>query len=163
MLVKDLCPDPSNAQEKLLKGCGVFVPETAFFKEARVDFLTTMDRDGCLAIDTKAKIEDLLALRTKLSDLVRERRKESVGKEQMLKLRREQDLAIDKQTTSAAVGRRFGKEKQKSKSKFVDFCSFDRVVETAQSACRAVEVQASFGPGAGLGHRPAILLEERIR
>lgn len=42
------------------------MPETVFFKEdGKIDFLTTMDRDCCIAYDTKTKSESL-SVRKKL-------------------------------------------------------------------------------------------------
>lgn len=52
------------------------MPETAFFKDdGKLDFVTAMDRDCCLSIDTKVKLENLY-VRTKLSEIVKERKKD---------------------------------------------------------------------------------------
>lgn len=51
-----------------------------------------MDRDCCLAADTKTKLDSYLAVRTKLQEIVRERRKdtERYGKELFLADRQKQ-------------------------------------------------------------------------
>jgi len=51
------------------------MPETLFFKDGRMLFLTTMDKDYCLSIDTKTKFENL-DIRQKLAEVVRERRRD---------------------------------------------------------------------------------------
>jgi len=60
----------------MIKGCQVFMPETVFFKDdGKLDFVTTMDRDCCISVDTKVKMDNL-SVRTKLSDIVKERKKD---------------------------------------------------------------------------------------
>ena len=54
----------------------MFMPETVFFKDdGKLDFVTTMDRDCCISVDTKVKMDNL-SVRTKLSDIVKERKKD---------------------------------------------------------------------------------------
>lgn len=75
--VKKLFADPNEPKEKTLKGCQVSIPETVFFqKDGKIDFLTMLDRDCCLAQDIKTKMEPVM-VRTKISDSVRERKKDS--------------------------------------------------------------------------------------
>jgi len=53
------------------------MPETVFFKDdGKLNFVTTMDREGCLTMDNKVKLE-YLAVRYKLIESVRERRQDS--------------------------------------------------------------------------------------
>lgn len=55
-LVKALIPDPLNPDEKLIRGCQVFLPETVFFaSDGRVDFCTALDKDCCLIFEPKIK------------------------------------------------------------------------------------------------------------
>lgn len=70
--------DPLDPKEKMIKGCQVFIPETVFFneKDGKIDFLTAMDRDCCLCYDTKTKLEHL-QVRTKLTEVVKERKKDT--------------------------------------------------------------------------------------
>lgn len=52
----------------------MFVPETVFFKDdGKIDFMTTVDRDFCIAYDTKTKLENL-PVRKKLVEIGKERR-----------------------------------------------------------------------------------------
>ncbi len=88
-LIWNLIADPQSAKEKMIKGCQVFMPETVFFKDdGKLDFVTTMDRDCCLSIDTKVKLENLY-VRTKLSEIVKERKKdcELYGKQKTISLK----------------------------------------------------------------------------
>ena len=53
-LVKALIPDSSNTDEKLIRGCQIFLPETVFFaNDGRVDFCTSLDKDFCLSFEPK--------------------------------------------------------------------------------------------------------------
>ena len=62
------------------------MPETVFFKDGKVDFITAIDKEGCLVLDTKTKLDSMLAIRKKISEIMRERRKdeELFSKEQAL-------------------------------------------------------------------------------
>lgn len=53
--------------------------------------MTSLDKEFCLQFETKVKMENTLALRTKISDAVKDRRKdqERFGKEQQLQIRRD--------------------------------------------------------------------------
>jgi hypothetical protein len=64
----------------------VFFPETVFFKDGKIDFMTCLDKDFCIQFETKAKLDSNLAIRTKLSEAVKERRKDQdrFGKEYQL-------------------------------------------------------------------------------
>jgi len=55
-MIQDLIPNPSNPKERMIKGCQVFVPETIFFKDGKIDFLTAIDKDFCLSLDIKTKL-----------------------------------------------------------------------------------------------------------
>lgn len=68
------------------------MPETVFFQDGKMEFFTQMDRDCCLAFDLKIKLESSLVIRTKLNDIVKERRKdyEKYGKEAWLDERNKQ-------------------------------------------------------------------------
>lgn len=85
-LIKDLVPDANNAKERLIKGCQVLVPETVFFKDGKIDFFSQVDRDYCLSFDLKTKLDSYLAVRTKLLEIVKDRKKDTDkhGKEQGL-------------------------------------------------------------------------------
>lgn len=76
-------PDISDANERLIKGCQVYLPETVFYNDGRIDFVATIDKDCCLALDTKLKLQNL-EIRKKLEEIVKERLKdcEMHGKEQ---------------------------------------------------------------------------------
>jgi hypothetical protein len=52
----------------MIKGCQIFLPETVFFKEGKVEFITTMDKDCCLSFDLKIQklTKNLTEVRTKL-------------------------------------------------------------------------------------------------
>jgi hypothetical protein len=54
-LIWELIPDPSNPKERLVKGCQVLMPETAFFSEGKVISITTLDKDNCLSFHSKVK------------------------------------------------------------------------------------------------------------
>jgi len=43
--IKDLIPDSNQTKEKMIKGCQIFFPETVFFKDGKVDFITGIDKD----------------------------------------------------------------------------------------------------------------------
>jgi hypothetical protein len=43
-------------KERMIKGCQIFLPETVFFKDGRIDYLTQIDKDLCLAYDIKTKL-----------------------------------------------------------------------------------------------------------
>lgn len=60
----------------------MFLPETVFFSDGRIDFLATMDKDFCLTQDTKLKLQNL-EVRTRLENIVKERFKdtETFGRE----------------------------------------------------------------------------------
>lgn len=76
-LVKKLISDPGDPNQRMIKGCQVFIPETVFFKEdGKIDFITMMDRDCCISYDTKTKLEPL-QVRTKLTEVVKERKKDT--------------------------------------------------------------------------------------
>lgn len=64
----------------------MFLPETVFFKDGKIDFMTSLDKDFCIQFETKVKLENNLAIRTKLSEAVKERRKDQdrYGKEYQL-------------------------------------------------------------------------------
>ena len=50
------------------------MPETVFFKDdGKLNFVTSMDRECCLSVDTKVRME-YLAVRYKLIESVRDRR-----------------------------------------------------------------------------------------
>jgi hypothetical protein len=55
-------------------------------QQGKVEFATTMDRDGCIAVDTKTRVDSMLALRNKLAQIARDRRKDDTmyGKHIML-------------------------------------------------------------------------------
>jgi hypothetical protein len=76
-LVRDLCPDPQNSKEKLIKGCQVMIPETVFFREGKPEFFSITDKDQCMALDTKIKLESILAIRKKLSEITKDRWKDT--------------------------------------------------------------------------------------
>ena len=67
----------------MIKGCQVFIPETVFFKDGKIEFLSSMDREGCVNFDFKTKLDSFLSVRTKLGEIVKDRRKdkEKFGKE----------------------------------------------------------------------------------
>ena len=52
------------------------MPETLFFKEGKISFLSILDWDGCLSIDTKMKLDNTVLIRSKIQDAVRERKKD---------------------------------------------------------------------------------------
>jgi len=76
-MVKDLVPDLSNPRERLIKGCEVFMADTVFFKEGKLDFLVQNDKEFCLSFDTKTKMT-LFEVRKKLNEIVKERRQYTV-------------------------------------------------------------------------------------
>lgn len=75
-LVQELMPDPTNTNERMIKGCQVLVPETVFFNEGRIEFMTASDKENCLAYDVKTKLVNQDVLK-KLKELVYERRKDT--------------------------------------------------------------------------------------
>ena len=52
------------------------MPETVFFKDGKLDFLTTTDWDYCINFDPKTKIE-YIAVREKLALCAKERRNDT--------------------------------------------------------------------------------------
>lgn len=88
-MIKDLIADQGKEKDRFIRGCQIFFPETIFLKDGKIDFMTSLDKEFCIQYETKIKLENTLALRTKLSEAVRERRKdqERCGKEQQLQLR----------------------------------------------------------------------------
>ena len=70
------------------------MPETVFFKEGKIDFLTSTDKDLCLSLDVKTKLQNL-EVRKKLQEIVKERLKDSenMGKELALQARLNQQRA----------------------------------------------------------------------
>ena len=75
-MIKDLIADQSREKDRFIRGCQVFVPETIFFKDGKIDFMTSLDKEFCLQFESKIKLENSLALRTKLSEAVKDRRKD---------------------------------------------------------------------------------------
>ena len=53
------------------------MPETVFFKDGKIAFLTVMDRDCCLSIDTKIDLNNTIKVRDKLKDIVKDRKKDT--------------------------------------------------------------------------------------
>jgi hypothetical protein len=73
-IVRLLVADPSDPKGKLIRGCQVFIPETVFFNEdGRVDFLTTTDRDCCVAFALKTRM-DSNSLYKRIRETVLERK-----------------------------------------------------------------------------------------
>jgi len=55
----------------------VLMPETVFFKDdSKIDFMTTLDREGCLAYDTKKKMNNNSML-SRMGDLRLDRQKDN--------------------------------------------------------------------------------------
>jgi hypothetical protein len=52
------------------------MPETVFFKDGKLDFLTFTDRDSCINFDPKTKME-YIAVRERLALCVKERRNDT--------------------------------------------------------------------------------------
>lgn len=48
-------PNPENPKERLIQGCQVFLPETVFFRDGQLEFSSMMDKDNCIALETKSK------------------------------------------------------------------------------------------------------------
>ena len=76
-LVKDLIPDPNNPRERLIKGCEIFMPDTVFFKEGKIDFVAQNDKEFCLSFDTKTKLT-LFEVRKSLIKVSKERKTDTV-------------------------------------------------------------------------------------
>ena len=68
----------------MIKGCQVLFPETVFYSDCKIQFITNLDRDNCLCYDTKTKLQD--KIRINLQKILEERRKdcEVFGKETYL-------------------------------------------------------------------------------
>ena len=75
--VKDLIPDPNNPKERLIKGCEIFMPDTVFFKDGKIDFLAQNDRESCLSFDTKTKLT-LFEVRKSLIKVSKDRKTDNV-------------------------------------------------------------------------------------
>ena len=41
------------------------MPETLLFKEGKISLFSIIDRDGCLSIDTKIKLDNTVLIRSK--------------------------------------------------------------------------------------------------
>ena len=75
-LVQELIPNPKHPNERMIKGCQILVPETVFYDEGRIEFMTASDRENCIAFDVKTKLVNQDVLK-KLKELVYERRKDT--------------------------------------------------------------------------------------
>ena len=75
-LVQELIPNPKHPNERMIKGCQILVPETVFYDEGRIEFMTASDRENCIALDVKTKLVNQDVLK-KLKELVYERRKDT--------------------------------------------------------------------------------------
>lgn len=53
------------------------MPDTVFFKDGKVDFFTTTDREGYLNFEYKTKLDSLLNVRTKIAEIVKDRKKDT--------------------------------------------------------------------------------------
>lgn len=53
------------------------MPETVFFKDGKIAFLTVMDRDCCLNIDSKIDLSNTIKVRDRLNEVVKERKKDT--------------------------------------------------------------------------------------
>lgn len=51
--VRLMIPDPTNQNEKLIKGCQILMPETVFINQGKIDFIAKNDPDVCLVFDSK--------------------------------------------------------------------------------------------------------------
>lgn len=62
------------------------MPDTVFFKDGKVEFFSTMDRECCLNFELKTKLDSLLSVRTKIAEIVKDRKKdtEQFGKELLI-------------------------------------------------------------------------------
>jgi len=72
-----LIPDPNNPRERLIKGCEIFMPDTVFFKEGKIDFVAQNDKEFCLSFDTKTKLT-LFEVRKSLVKVSKERKADTV-------------------------------------------------------------------------------------
>jgi hypothetical protein len=58
-MVRDLSTNLQVPEDRLIKGCQIFIPETVFLKDGKFDFLVMQDKDLCLTLDTKIKLTSL--------------------------------------------------------------------------------------------------------
>jgi hypothetical protein len=72
-----LIPDPNNPRERLIKGCEIFMPDTVFFREGKIDFVAQNDKEFCLSFDTKTKLT-LFEVRKSLIKVSKERKADTV-------------------------------------------------------------------------------------
>ena len=73
-LLRQLIPNPENPKERMIKGCQIFFPDTAFYtKDGKTECVIQNDKDGCLSFLLEQKKLLPSAISKKIQEIVRAR------------------------------------------------------------------------------------------
>lgn len=75
-MVRDLATDVSVPEDRMIRGCQVFMPETLFYREGKIDYVAALDKDFCLHVDPKRPM-DRVSLEILFASKAKERRQDN--------------------------------------------------------------------------------------